>query len=338
MMSFLRTLSLAAAVAVGAILATPATSAAATQWIMATGYPETNFLTKNVRMFIEEVEKETKGGLKITLHSNDTLIKLDSIKRAVQAGQVQIGEIRLGVYGNEDPMFIVDGTPFLASDYPAAWRLMEVQKPYFDKIFKAAGMRVVGYQPWPGQGFYTKMPVNTADDFKGKKLRIYSTATKKMGDLMGFNAVILPFAEIPQAFSTGMIEALFTSPQTGIDIQAWDNTKHFINAGAIFSKNAIIVNDKAHARLPADVQKVLAAAGERFTKRAWEMSASVSTEQMEILRKNGMTVGEAPPAVIQKMKEVGQVMIQDWKSTAPADAIAAIDIYMRGEGTASASN
>ena len=78
-----------------------------------------------------------------------------------------------------------------------------------------------------------------------------------MGTLLGFNATILPFAEIPQAFSTGLIEALFTSAQTGVDIQAWDNTKYFTNVGAILSKNALILNKRAFASCPRTSQKVL---------------------------------------------------------------------------------
>src|SRR3546814_5389693 len=99
-------------------------------------------------------------------------------------------------------------------------------------LFANEGTRVLFDVAWPGQGFYTKFPVETVEDFKDKKLRIYSAATQKMGEMLGFNATILPFAEVPQAFSTGLIEAMFTSPQTGIDIQAWDNTSHFTYAGA----------------------------------------------------------------------------------------------------------
>ena len=121
----------ATVLAAGASLAMTATAAAQTQWIMASGYPENNFLTQNLRKWVEDVEKGTSGKLKITLHTNDSLIKLDSIKSAVQRGQVQGGEIRLGVYGNEDPMFILDGVPFVASTYEEAWKLMELQDPYF---------------------------------------------------------------------------------------------------------------------------------------------------------------------------------------------------------------
>jgi len=74
---------------------------AQTTWTMASGYPESSFFTQNIRLFIKDVEEKSNGKLKIDLRSNDSLIKHDAIKRAVQSGQVQIGEIRLGVYGNE---------------------------------------------------------------------------------------------------------------------------------------------------------------------------------------------------------------------------------------------
>ncbi len=136
-------------------------------------------------------------------------------------------------------------------------------------LFQKNGTGVIGYQVCR-QGFYTKTPVAAIDDFEGKRLRIYSTATQRMGQLLGFNATILPFAEIPQAFSTGMIESPFTSAQTGTDIQAWDNHQYFTNVGAIFSKNAVIVNGRAWQRLPADVKAVVTKAGATSSaKRAW---------------------------------------------------------------------
>lgn len=303
-----------------------AAAAQAQSWIMASGYPEDNFLTKNVRMFIEDVQKTTD--LKIDLQPNDTLIKLDAIKTAVQRGQVPIGEIRLGVYGNEDPMYILGGVPFLAPTYDDAWKLKDLQKPYFDKILGDAGLMVLFYQPWPGQGFYTKTPVETLDDFKGKKLRIYSTATQKMGQALGFQATILPFAEIPQAFSTGLIEALFTSPQTGIDIQAWDNTKHFTYAGAIYSKNAVIVNKAMFEALPEDTRTAILNAASAAEKRGWEMSAETTKSQIAILAKNGMTTAEAPAPVMAKMKEIGKEMVADWRASASPEAVKVLDAYL----------
>ena len=313
--------------AAAAFAATASTASAETEWIMASGYADTNFMTQNIRKFIEDVNEATGGELAITLHSNGTLIKLDGIRRAVQTNQVQIGEIRLGSYSNEDPMYNLAGLPFVAGDYESAWKLMEAQKPYFDAMFDKLGFKALAYQPWPGQGFYTKKPVNGLADFAGQKLRIYSKATQDMGNALGFEATILPFAEIPQAFATGLIDALFTSPQTGIDIQAWDNTDYFTAAGAIYTKNAIIVNKDAFEALPEDARAAMIAAGEAATRRGWEMSEAVYGEQLGILKSNGMTVTDAPAEVMDKLKEIGGAMMEEWKASASEDAIAVLTAY-----------
>ncbi|MEM7742315.1 MAG: TRAP transporter substrate-binding protein [Pseudomonadota bacterium] len=307
-------------------LALSAGMAQAETWIMASGYPEDNFHTKNIRAFIEDVQ--AASDLEIDLQSNDTLIKLDAIKTALQRGQVPIGEIRLGVYGNEDPMYILAGLPFIASTYAEAWLLKDLQKEYFDEKFAELGLRVLYYSPWPGQGFYTGEAVTGLQTFDGKKLRIYSTATQKMGELLGFQATILPFAEIPQAFSTGLIEALFTSPQTGIDVQAWDNTSHFTYAGAIFSKNAVVVNEAMFQSLSPETQAAVLAAAEAAELRAWEMSAATTEAQIKTLAENGMTTDVAPAEVIEKMVEIGGVMMEGWREQASPEAIAVLDRYL----------
>lgn len=303
---------------------------AETAWTMASGYPDSNFLTENLQQFIADVDAATGGEVKITLHSNGTLMKLDAIRRAVQTDQVQIGEIRLGSYSNEDPMYNLGGLPFVAGDYDTAWKLMEAQKPYFDTLFDGIGLKILAYQPWPGQGFYTKTPVTGLADFSGQKLRIYSKATQDMGNALGFEATILPFAEIPQAFATGLIDALFTSPQTGIDIQAWDNTDYFTAVGGMHTKNAIIVNKDAFEALPAETQAALVTAGEEATKRGWEMSKATYAEQIGVLKENGMTVADAPEEVITKLKEIGVTMMEEWKATASPEAVAVLDAYKSG--------
>lgn len=295
-------------------------------WLMASGYPEENFLTKNIRLFIEDVQANTD--LRIDLQSNDMLIKLDAIKAAVQRSQVPIGEIRLGVYGNENPMFNLEAFPFVAANYAEAWLLKDLQKDYFNELFAQQGLRVLFYAPWPGQGFYLRSAVASVDDFAGKRLRIYSPATQKMGEMLGFQATILPFAEVPQAFSTGLIEALFTSPQTGIDVQAWDNTSHFVYTGAIFSKNAVIVNERMWQGLDAATRDAILAAAERAELRAWEMSAATTEAQIATLAENGMDTSVAPPAVLERMVEIGQTMLDDWRQTASPEAIAVLDRYL----------
>ncbi|MGJ8545214.1 MAG: TRAP transporter substrate-binding protein [Sulfitobacter sp.] len=323
-MNYFKTISAAMAT----VLAFGGAAAAQTNWIMASGYPDDSFFTQNIRMFIEEVEAASEGDLKIDLRSNGELIKLDAIRRAVQAGQLQLGEIRFGVYGNESPMFTLDSLPNVAGDYDAAWRLMEAQKPWFDKVFGDAGMQILSYAPWPGQGFYTGFDVTDGAQFGGVKLRIYSPATQRMGDLLGFQATILPFAEVPQAFSTGLIEALFTSGQTGTDIQAWDYVSNFTYTGSMHNKNAIIVNQKALGRLDPALQEAIVEAGARATERAWAMSKEATDIKRQELADAGMKVADASPELQAKLAEIGDLMIEEWSATASPEEMDVLNSYL----------
>lgn len=320
-------LVIAAGAVIGLTFAT--TSIAATKWIMASGYPEDSFLTQSDRYFIKEIESKSGGELTIDLRSNDSLIKLDTVKRAVQSGQIQAGEIRMGIYGNESPMYILDSLPNIASDYDTAWKLMEAEKPFFDNLFAKNGMKIVTYMAWPGQGLYTKFPLKSPDDFKGVKLRIYSKATQTMGEMLGFQTTILPFAEVPQAFSTGLIEALFTSAQTGIDVQAWDYVKHFMYTGTMHNKNAIIINEKAFRALSPKVQKIVLDAGEATTKFAWKLSQKFDGEQIDVLRKNGMTISPVTPEIEARFARVGEAMMTEWRKSASPEEKAVLDAYLK---------
>lgn len=289
---------------------------AQTTWTMASGYPESSFFTQNIREFIKEVEEKSGGKLKIDLRSHDSLIKHDAIKRAVQSGQVPIGEIRLGVYGNEAAMYNLDNIPGVATNYDQAYALMEAQTPFFDDMFKKNGMRILTYVAWPGQGFFTKEPVKSLADLKGQKLRIYSKQTQIMGQQLGMEALILPFAEVPQAFSTGMIHSLWTSAQTGTDVQAWDYVKHFTYTGTMHNKNAIIVNERALRALDEATRNVVIEAGKRATDRGWEFSKKASADREKTLTDHGMTIAQAPKDIMDKIDEIGEGMIQEWLSTA----------------------
>jgi len=84
------------------------------RWDLPAAYAASNFHTENLVQFANDVDKASAGKLKITVHANPALVKAPEIKRAVQGGQAQIGEILLADFSNEWPIHAADGLPFLA--------------------------------------------------------------------------------------------------------------------------------------------------------------------------------------------------------------------------------
>ena len=136
-----------------------ATGAHAQKWDMPTPYPVNNFHTENVQQFATDVDKATGGKLVITLHANSSLFKAPEIKRAVQGGQAQIGELLLSGYANEDPLFGIDSVPFLATSYAEARKLWNASRKITEERFAKQGMKVLYAVPWPPQGIYSKKPI-----------------------------------------------------------------------------------------------------------------------------------------------------------------------------------
>lgn len=323
-MTFLRMLSAASAVALMSVSA-----AAAATWEMPTAYPEAEFHTKNIRLFAADVEKATGGSLKINIHSGQSLFKHPEIKRAVQTGQVQVAEMLMANLLNEDPIFGADAVPFLATTYEEAERLWKAQKALVEARLAKQGMRLLYVVPWPGQGFYTKKPINALADLKGVKFRTYNSATASMAELMGAIPTIVEAVEIPQAFSTGVVDAMVTSGATGLRTKAWDFSTYYYDLNAWMPKNMIFVNERAWRTLSDSERQAVQKAAEAAEARGWSMSREVSDSSSKDLAANGMKVEPGSAELVAGLKQIGTKMAADWEKSAGTDGAKLLQDYRK---------
>ena len=312
----------------GAALTLGATTVQAeTVWNLATAYKDNNFHTQNIMRFVEEVEQNTDGKLKIKMHTNASLLKMPEIKRGVQTGQVQIGEILLSAYGKEDPFFEVDGIPFLSKGQATAWEVYELTRPHIEAKLGEQGLLPLFSVPWPGQGLYAKKPINSVADYEGVKFRAYNALTARFAELMGAVPTTVQSAEVPQAFATGVVSAMITSAATGSYTKAWGFTSHFYDVNAMNNKNMVIMNAEAFNELDADTQNAVMTATAKAETRGWIMSNTVQASLTENLIKNGMTVEPPSAQLLEELKGISQTMVDEWLAKAGPRGQAFIEKY-----------
>jgi TRAP-type C4-dicarboxylate transport system substrate-binding protein len=300
---------------------------AQTKWDMPTPYADTEFQTKNNYQFAEDVRKATNGALDIKVHSANSLIKNPEIKRAVQTGQVQIGEIFKPNLGPEDPVFELDAIPFFAASYKEARALLDVSRPAISEKLLKQGLRVLYMVPWPSQAFFTKKPINSVAELKGMKMRTYNAQTARLAQLMGTVPTTVQATEIPQAFSSGIIDTMFTSAPTAVTTKAWDYTKFVYDTQAWVPKNVVFVNERSFQALPEAVRKVVLEQAALAERRGWEWSQRDNDESPKVLVKNGMTLTAISPAFSAELKKIGDQMLDDWLKKAGPDGKRIIDAY-----------
>jgi TRAP-type C4-dicarboxylate transport system substrate-binding protein len=315
---------------VAACAAAFAVSAAAqTKWDMPTPYPATNFHTENIAQFATDVEKATGGKLKIQVHAGASLFKAPEIKRAVQGGQAQIGEILLSGYSNEDPVFGIDSVPFLATSYPDAAKLWKASRKAVEERFARQGMMVLYAVPWPPQGIYSSKPLASIADMKGLKMRTYNPYTSRIAELAGAQPVTIQAAELAQAFATGAVNANMTSGATGYDTKAWEVVKNFYDTQAWIPKNVVFVNRKAFDALDKASQDAVRKAAADAEARGWKTSEEKAKWYLDQLKSNGMTVAAPSAQLKADFQKVGATMTEEWLRTAGPDGKAIVDAYKK---------
>lgn len=302
---------------------------AQTKWDLPAGYPATNFHSENLVQFANDVDKASGGKLKITVHVNGSLFKAPEIKRAVQGGQAQIGEILLVNFQNEAQLFGADGLPFLADSYDSAMKLYQAQKPLLEKKLDEQGMALLYAVAWPPQGIYTKKQVNSAADLKGVKWRAYSPATARIAELVGAQPVTIQASELSQALATGVVESFMSSGSTGVDSKTYEHLKYWYDTQAWLPKNAVIVNKKAFDALDKATQNVVLKAAADAEVRGWAASRRVNTESLATLKAKGMDIVTPSAALKSDMKNVGDVMLKEWLAKAGPEGQALVDAYRK---------
>src|SRR6478609_524383 len=316
-------------VLLAAALSLAGSAFAQTKWDLPAAYPASNFHTENLEQFAKDVDKASGGKLKLQVHANAALFKAPEIKRAVQGGQAQIGEILLVNYQNEWQMFGADGVPFLADSYDAAMKLYKAQKPFLDKKLGEQGMMLLYAVAWPPQGIYTKRTLNSAADMKGLKWRAYSPATARIAELVGAQPVTVQQAELSQAMATGVIDSYMSSGSTGFDTKTYEYIKNFYDTQAWLPKNAVIVNKAAFAALDKPTQDALLKAGADAEARGWVASKTANTETLEKLKANGMQIIAPSAALKADMKKVGDTMLKEWLEKAGPEGQQLVDAYRK---------
>ena len=298
------------------------------KWDMALAYGAGNFHSANATEFAKNVTEKSGGKLTIVTHPGGSLFKGGEIFRAVRTGQAPIGERFMSALGKEDPLLEVDSQPFLATNYGAAMRLYNASKPEIIKGLDSKGLVFLYAVPWPAQGLYSKKEINSIEDLKGLKFRAYNSATIRIAELTGMAPTKIEAAETSQAFSTGAVESMITSPTTGKNTKIWENgVGYFYDIAAWFPKNMVIVNKDAWNKLDAATQKLVMSEAAKAEKKGWDLSKKGNKDDKKALADAGMKVGKVNSALKKHFEEVGATMSKEWADRAGARGQAVLAAY-----------
>lgn len=312
-----------------AVLALSLTAAPllAENWDMPMAYAGSNYHSVTGAEFAKCVTTGTGGEISITTHPGGSLFAGADIKRAIQTGQVPIGERLLSGHQNENPIFGIDSIPFLSPSFEDHDKLWEAAKPTMEEILAEQNLTLLYSVPWPPQGLYFNQEVNSVADMEGIKFRSYNNATSRLAELTGMLPVTIEAAEISQAFATGVASSMISSGATGYDRKVWESLSHFYEVDAWLPRNYVMVNSDTWSDV-SDVNKNVVKACAELAEYAGTWRAKEYTGfTVQGLRDGGMMVQPAGDALMGELRAIGETMTAEWLEAAGEQGAAIVEAY-----------
>ncbi|MBI1207153.1 MAG: C4-dicarboxylate ABC transporter substrate-binding protein [Azospirillum sp.] len=185
--------------------------------------------TEMMQQVPKRIAAATGGKVQVTL--NDSLVGGTQITAAVRDGRVPMSGALHTYLAGEDPrmgLFNLPGLVDNMADYTylcqSFWcgDVERLWKENWNAVVLAEGA-------WCSQALFSKMPIRTLEDFKGKKLRVHNPQTAALMEAIGAKPAPLPLSEVPPALERGVIDGVFTSVCYGNGQEYWRLAKYVQN-------------------------------------------------------------------------------------------------------------
>jgi C4-dicarboxylate-binding protein DctP len=213
--------------------------------------------------FKQQVEKRTKGRIKVEIFANSTLYKDKEELEALQLGSVQMLAPVAGKFGPAGVKeFEVFDLPYIFPDENALHRV--TRGPIGASLLKKLEPRgMVGMAYWDA-GFRvlsSNKPIRTPEEAKGQKIRISSSKVNQaIIKSIGAMPQTMAFSEVYQALQTGVVDGADGNLANLYTQKQYEVQKHITLTRHTYSGYVVVVNKAFWEKLPADLKTEVTAA------------------------------------------------------------------------------
>lgn len=281
-------------------------------WDMPTAYPADNYQTETAQLFADMVNECAASEIRIVVHAGGSLFKGDEIKRAVETGQVPIGERLLSVHSNDNQMFAVDSVPFVASSFESAESLWQVSRPSLERVLNSEGLTLLYSVIWPPQGIYFIDAVTDMAEIRGMKFRSYNATTARIAEMAGMIPVQIEAAEMSQALATGVVRSFMASGSSGYDSKVWEHVNYYYDVKAWLPRNSVIANSDSMDKLSNHARWCISESAVVAAKRGTERAVYLADWYIQQLKDNGMNVVAPDEVFAKQLAEIGRALAEEW--------------------------
>lgn len=284
------------------------------KWDMPNEYPGTSIQGTGDQFFSKKLNEISNGDIEIVHHFGGALgFRSKDQLDAVADGAVMLANTFVPPLGGVNPIFTLSSLPFLVSTSEEAKLLYEVSKPYYDKHLAKYNQKLLYASPWPASGLWGKSGYTNVASLKGLKMRSYDINSSRVFRDAHANPIQLSWADIVPQLTTGGIDAVLTSIESGLSASFNDYTKFFTETHYDSTINMVTMNLDMWDELSDTHKQAIEQAAQAAEVFVWDNIHKANERNHAVATSRGVTVvAELDPGYREQMQKLAEPAIQAW--------------------------
>jgi TRAP-type transport system periplasmic protein len=268
--------------------------------------PENHPAVPGMKKFADAVAAKSGGKIKVTLFLNSALGGDQAVVSAIKGGTVEMSVMNSGILASEAKELALFDFPFLFANEKESDAI--VDGPVGRKMHALLQEKgLVGLSYWElGYRHMTnsKRPLNKVEDIEGLKLRVIPNPINvDWVKALGANPTPLPFPEVYGALEQKAIDGQENPLAVIAANKFWEVQKYVALTNHQYNPQSVIFSKKVWDTLSPAEKKIIDDSSDEATKFQREQSRAAVAANLELLKKNGMTVTQFSPAEVTKLRE-----------------------------------
>jgi len=192
--------------------------------------PVTHPVHQGMEVFAQELEKQSKGKLKVKIFPDGQLGTEREVLELLQIGSIAMTKVSAATMANFAPEYKVMGVPYLFRDKTHLFNVLESEVG--ESILQAGSeylLRGLCFYDAGSRSFYTKdKPIQTPDDLSGLKIRVMNhKMSVDMVNEMGGSATPMAYGELYTALQQGVVDGAENNPPSFVTSGHYEVCKHY---------------------------------------------------------------------------------------------------------------
>lgn len=264
------------------------------------GAPTAPQVSEFVSAFKAEVEKASGGRISVETFPAGSLVNERAVPSAIQSGVVDISLTTMGSWSSIVPTAGALNTVFfrpLAENFD---RVIGPDTPLFkdlDNDMANHGVRLLAALYNGPVVVVSKAPLKTADDFKGKTVRVFDRLTAEIVQSLRGAPSTIEVADVYPALQRGAVQAAIGGLEGAIGLKEYEVGKYLLATNGQFGLllTGYVMNKKSLDNLPPDLQKIVLESGYKASRLATVAMIAAYDKELQQMAEHGMTVTKLEP-------------------------------------------